>query len=128
MSLPRRSLLLAPAAALALPRFALAQSGSGADQRPSITAAVQKLANSNTLEPLRESSNVGTRLMASAETLMAQDWLGDLSLQPGLATAWRRVDDRVPEVTLRPGVRFHDGREMTAEDVAFSFGPERMGR
>jgi peptide/nickel transport system substrate-binding protein len=25
-------------------------------------------------------------------------------------------------VTLRPGVRFHDGREMTAEDVVFSFG------
>jgi peptide/nickel transport system substrate-binding protein len=59
---------------------------------------VQKLANSNTLEPLRESSNVGTRLMASyAETLMMQDWLGDLSLRPGLATAWRRVDERTLE-------------------------------
>jgi peptide/nickel transport system substrate-binding protein len=126
MLLRRRPFLLASAgAALALPRFAIAQG----DQRPSITVAVQKLANSNTLEPLRESSNVGTRLMASyAETLMMQDWLGDLSLQPGLATAWRRVDDRTLEVTLRPGVRFHDGREMTAEDVAFSFGPERMGQ
>jgi peptide/nickel transport system substrate-binding protein len=123
--LRRRPFLLASAgAALALPRFALGQG-----QRPSVTVAVQKLANSNTLEPLRESSNVGTRLMASyCETLVTQDWLGDLSLQPGLATAWRRVDDRTLEVTLRPGVRFHDGREMTAEDVAFSFGPERMGR
>ncbi|ONG48210.1 ABC transporter substrate-binding protein [Pseudoroseomonas deserti] len=126
MTFSRRSLLLAPAALLPLSRPALSQ--SAADSRPTITVAVQKLANSNTLEPLRESSNVGTRLMASyAETLMAQDWLGDLTLQPGLATAWRRIDDRVLEVTLRPGVRFHDGREMTAEDVAFSFGAERMG-
>jgi peptide/nickel transport system substrate-binding protein len=127
MTLRRRPFLLAAAgAAASLPRFALAQGGG---TRPSVTVAVQKLANSNTLEPLRESSNVGTRLMASyCETLMMQDWLGDLSLQPGLATAWRRVDDRVLEVTLRQGVRFHDGREMTAEDVAFSFGPERMGQ
>ncbi|MDJ0386902.1 ABC transporter substrate-binding protein [Roseomonas sp. E05] len=120
----RPFLLAAGAAALGLPRFAIAQ----ADQRPAITVAVQKLANSNTLEPLRESSNVGTRLMASyAETLMTQDWLGDLTLKPALATAWRRRDDRSLEVTLREGVRFQDGRTMTAEDVAFSFGPARMG-
>ncbi|EHL96699.1 ABC transporter, substrate-binding protein, family 5 [Acetobacteraceae bacterium AT-5844] len=128
MLLRRRPFLLTATGAAfgsALPRFAIAQS----DQRPSITVAVQKLANSNTLEPLRESSNVGTRLMASyVETLTMQDWLGDLSLRPGLATAWRRVDDRTLEVSLRPGVRFHDGRTMTAEDVVFSFGAERMGR
>ena len=45
---------------------------------------------------------------------------------PGLATAWRRIDDRTVELALRPGVKFHDGSTMTAEDVAFSFGPERM--
>jgi len=122
--LRRRPFLLSAGAALALPSVARAQGGP----RPSVTVAVQKIANSNTLEPLRESSNVGTRLMASyAETLLMTDWLGDLSLQPGLATAARRVDDRTLEVTLRDGVRFHDSRTMTAEDVAFSFGPERMG-
>lgn len=130
--LHRRPFLLASAGAAlgaALPRFAIAQGSPGADPRPSITVAVQKLANSNTLEPLREASNVGTRLMASyAETLTMQDWLGDLSLRPGLATAWRRVDERTLDVTLRPGVRFHDGRVMTAEDVVFSFGTARMGR
>ena len=123
--LRRRPFLLASAgAALAIPRLSRAQSGA----RPAITVAVQKLSNSNTLEPLREASNVGARLMASyAETLLMTDWLGDATLQPGLATAWRRVDERTLEVTLRDGVRFHDGRLMTAEDVTFSFGPERMG-
>ena len=118
-----RRAALASASALALPRFAIAQS----DQRPSVTVAVQKVANTNTLETLREQSNVGSRHGGLyGEALIEQDWLGDLGLKPGLATEWRRVDDRTLEFTLRPGVRFHDGREMTAEDVAFSFGPGRM--
>ena len=37
---------------------------------------------------------------------------------PGLATAWRALDDTTWEFTLRPGVRFHDGQEFGAEDVA----------
>ena len=119
----RRSLALLPAL-LALPRPALSQ----ADQRPVLTIAVQKIANTNTLETLREQSNVGSRTWNSHhETLIEQDWWDDLSLRPALATEWRRVDARTIDLTLREGVRFHDGRTMTAEDVAFSFGPERMG-
>jgi peptide/nickel transport system substrate-binding protein len=113
----------ASASSLILPRFAIAQ----ADNRPSITIAVQKIANSNTLETLREQSNVGTRTFYSyAEPLIDTDWAGDLSLRPGLATSWRRIDDRTVELTLRQGVKFHNGDVMTAEDVAFSFGNERM--
>jgi peptide/nickel transport system substrate-binding protein len=108
----------------ALARPALAQ----ADQRPVLTIAVQKIANTNTLEPLREQSNVGTRTWNSyGETLIEQSWSGDLSLRPALAESWRRIDDRTVELTLREGVRLHDGRTLSAEDVAFSFGPERMG-
>ena len=121
----RRTALASAGAAVVLPRPALAL--AQADQRPSVTVAVQKIANTNTLETLREQSNVGTRHAGLVgEALIEQDWLGDLALKPGLATAWRRVDDRTLEFDLRPGVRLHDGREMTAEDVAFSFGPERM--
>jgi len=50
----------------------------------------------------------------------------DLSLRPGLAESWRRIDARTLELKLRERVRFHNGDVMTAEDVAFSFGPERM--
>jgi peptide/nickel transport system substrate-binding protein len=120
--LSRRAALSAAAAA-ALPRFAIAQ----ADQRPSVTVAVQKISNSNTLEPLREQSNVGGRHWNCVlETLIDTDWLGDLSQRPGLATAWRRPDERTVEFTLREGVRFHDGRALTADDVIASFGPLRM--
>jgi peptide/nickel transport system substrate-binding protein len=119
----RRHLLATPALA-ALARPARAQ----ADQRPVVTIAVQKVANTNTLETLREQSNVGSRTWNSyGETLIEQSWTGDLGLKPSLAESWRRIDDRTVELTLRDGVRFHDGRIMTAEDVAFSFGQERMG-
>jgi peptide/nickel transport system substrate-binding protein len=39
---------------------------------------------------------------------------------PGLATEWRAVEPNVWEFKLRPGVRFHNGNEFTAEDVAFT--------
>lgn len=121
MRVPRRTLLAAGAGLLARP--ALAQS----DQRPVVTIAVQEIVTSNTLEMLTEQSNVGTRIFRNyVEPLIDTDWIGDMGQRPGLATAWRRTDERTLELTLREGVRFHDGSPFTAEDVAFSFGPERM--
>jgi peptide/nickel transport system substrate-binding protein len=121
--LTRRSVLAAAAGGIALPRVAIAQ----ADTRPVLTIAVQKISNSNTLEPPREQSNVGYRLSPLfSETLIDFNWTGDLARVPGLATAWQRIDDRTVEFTLRPGVRFHNGDTLTAEDVAFSLGPDRL--
>ncbi|MCB4821804.1 ABC transporter substrate-binding protein [Roseicella aerolata] len=39
---------------------------------------------------------------------------------PGLAESWRVVSDTVWEFRLRPGITWHDGRDFTAEDVAFT--------
>jgi peptide/nickel transport system substrate-binding protein len=122
LRLSRRRLGLAMAGAAALPRFAIAQN----DNRPSITVAVQTISTSNTLEPLREQSNVMTRVVASfLEPLIDLDWIGDLSLRPALAESWRRIDERTLELRLRQA-RFHDGRAVTAEDVAFTFSPQHM--
>lgn len=107
-----------------LPQFAIGQ----ADNRPSITIAVQKIVNSNTLDVLREQSNVGERIFFTSlwEPLIGKDWLGNLMPRPGLATEWKRIDDQTIELKLRQGVKFHNGAELTAEDVVFTFSRERM--
>jgi len=45
--------------------------------------------------------------------------------KPGLAESWQTIDDLTWEFKLRRGVKFHDGSEFTAADVAFSI--ERPG-
>ena len=39
---------------------------------------------------------------------------------PGIAESWRAVDPLTWEFKLRKGVKFHDGTELTADDVAYS--------
>ncbi len=41
--------------------------------------------------------------------------------QPRLATGMRMIDDLTWEVTLRQGVRFHDGTPFEADDIAYTF-------
>jgi peptide/nickel transport system substrate-binding protein len=45
----------------------------------------------------------------------------DGQLVPRLATAWRWLDDRTLEVTLRQGVKFHNGEVFDAEIVKLSW-------
>jgi len=44
----------------------------------------------------------------------------DSKMIPGLATSWKVIDPTTWEFKLRKGVKFTDGSELTAEDVAFS--------
>ena len=53
------------------------------------------------------------------EPLILRDGLGQLI--PALATAWRQTTSAlVWHIDLRPGVAFHDGTPLTADDVVFS--------
>ncbi|GLX17490.1 ABC transporter substrate-binding protein [Streptomyces lavendulae] len=49
----------------------------------------------------------------------------DLKIEPGLAVAYAQPDPRTLVYTLRPGVRFHDGTTMTADDVVASLNRHR---
>ena len=51
-----------------------------------------------------------------------------MRLQPELATAWApaSADQSVWDITLRPGVRFHDGTPLRAEDVVASYELHRQ--
>src|SRR5918994_3720286 len=50
------------------------------------------------------------------------EWDRQLNLKPALATSWNVRDARTIDFTLRRGVRFHNGQELTAEDCVYSFG------
>ena len=128
MTFPRRLLSLAAGAAL-LASTALVAPGAQAADRPTITVAVQQIVNAGALDVLREQSNVGARVFYSIfEGLIDfERQTDDLPQKPGLATSWKRIDDRTVELTLREGVKFHNGDVMTAEDVVFTFSPERFG-
>ena len=126
MSINRRTalgLMGATAGSLILPRMAFSQG-----KRPSITIAVQKITNNNTLDIWNEQSNVGERVFFPNlwEGLILRDWMGNQGPVPGLATEWRRLDDKTIELKLRQGVKFHNGDELTAEDVVFSFSSQRL--
>ncbi len=46
----------------------------------------------------------------------------DLSMEPALAESWDISDDNLTwTFHLRPGVKFHNGRELVADDVVYSF-------
>jgi peptide/nickel transport system substrate-binding protein len=64
---------------------------------------------------LTPNNNVGNHVF---DTLVAKDARGRLT--PALAESWRTIDDLTWEFRLRKGVKFHDGSDFTASDVAFS--------
>lgn len=101
-----------------------------ADNRPALSVGVAKLPPG--LDPSLNASNRGQRVMQSVfDKLINRDFgatdLGNGSeLVPGIATAWTQVEPTVWDVDIRTDVVFHNGDKLTAEDVAFSFGAERM--
>src|SRR6185437_8837648 len=53
------------------------------------------------------------------DALVKQD--ANLKPQPSLAVSWKPIDDTTWEFKLRPGVKFQDGSDFTAEDVVFTY-------
>ena len=48
------------------------------------------------------------------------EWDAKLNQRPALAASWKVVDNKTIDFTLRQGVRFHNGKEVTAADVVYS--------
>ena len=53
------------------------------------------------------------------ETLVQQD--DTLRIVPGLAESWTHPDETTWTLKLKEGVHFHDGSQLSAEDVRFTF-------
>ena len=73
----------------------------------------------NTMDPQWNLLGNNTQAMRNQyDTLVGRDV--NLQLVPSLALSWKVVDDTTWEFKLRPGVKFHDGADFTAEDVKFT--------
>ncbi|MGL5114959.1 MAG: ABC transporter substrate-binding protein [Beijerinckiaceae bacterium] len=100
------------------------------DNRPTLTIAVAELPK--VLEPALELNNVGTRVTYSVfDTVLRRDFKGSpdgggSKLLPHLATEWTRESSQSLLVKFRNDVKFHNGDEMTAEDVAYTFRDGRL--
>ncbi|MGZ9722713.1 ABC transporter substrate-binding protein [Rhizobium miluonense] len=121
LNLSRRSLLrtlAAGAAATAIPRLASSQG------RPSIVVAVPT--QPDYADPIMVNNTPALRILYNAfDGLLRSDFSDNMALKPAIAESWRRIDDKRIEFTLRPGVKFHDGSEVTVADVIFSLSEER---
>lgn len=71
------------------------------------------------LEPTHFDSVTRGRLLNIYEALVKTD--KDLKIHPCLAVSWGRLNDTTWEFKLRPDVLFHDGSNLTADDVLASF-------
>ncbi|MBI5754869.1 hypothetical protein HZA41_01475 [Candidatus Peregrinibacteria bacterium] len=69
-------------------------------------------------DPASYKASDRSRLVNMYETLVRMD--SSLTLEPSLALSWGFSTDTVLEFHLRPGVSFHDGTLLTAEDVRSS--------
>jgi peptide/nickel transport system substrate-binding protein len=91
-------------------------------QRPTATdvITVAVLTSPNSLDPRIGSDETSQRVHQLVfDNLLALD--NQLRVVGGLATAWSQTDPLTYVVRLRQGVRFHDGHELTAADVVYTF-------
>ncbi|MDO5647074.1 ABC transporter substrate-binding protein [Paracoccus sp. (in: a-proteobacteria)] len=79
-----------------------------------------------TLDPHAQNGGANLPFLQNVyDTLVGRDIDGNMT--PELATEWalHPEDDSVWVFTLRQGVKFHDGAELTADDVVFSLDRAR---
>src|SRR5947207_11698424 len=89
--------------------------GPAAAQR-STQIVISQPADATTMDPGRSTQVLTVNYFANLYDTLTR-WDSSLKLQPGLAVAWKNVNETTWEVTLRSGVKFHDGSPLTAEDV-----------
>lgn len=84
------------------------------------TLMVAQAADAVTLDPHKTNDTASANPMQQIYNTLI-DLTQDMKLKPSLATEWKQVDDFTWEFKLRKGVKFHNGEELKASDVKFTY-------
>ena len=85
-----------------------------------------RYADSLLLDPVWNDANVDIWIFTNLYDTLIRSSPDGKGLEPGLATEWTVSDDGTEvTLTLREGVKFADGSDMTAEDVKWSLDRAR---
>ena len=97
-----------------------ASGNGGESDGPRDTIVVAQNADPTNLDPYGTTDSPAIRVTKQIfEGLVTRDDEGNVI--PALAESWEVVDDCTYIFHIRQGVKFHNGEELTANDVAFSF-------
>jgi peptide/nickel transport system substrate-binding protein len=81
-----------------------------------VQITISQPAEATTMDPGRSTQVLTVNYFYNLYDTLTR-WDSTLRLTPGLATSWKNVNETTWELTLRQGVKFHDGAPLTAEDV-----------
>ena len=99
---------------ITLTLFIFSNIALGADLKVGYTQDLQ------TLDPANHRSRITEGVIRNMyDGILARD--SKMNLWPELAKSFKQLDEVTYEAKLRRGVKFHDGSEMTAEDIKFTF-------
>jgi peptide/nickel transport system substrate-binding protein len=106
---------------LALLALALVAAHVTAQGRTEAERKVALTADVGSMDPYRDNSVVGVEVQAHLFDQLVDFRGPDFTPTPLVAERWENPDPTTWRFSLRKGIKFHDGRELTAEDVKFSF-------
>jgi peptide/nickel transport system substrate-binding protein len=87
--------------------------------KPGGTLRIALESELRTLDPLTSSQRVERQVYYNMyDSLLTIDT--SLKIKPGLATSWQYTDPTTLQMSLRQGVKFHDGTDFNADAVKFN--------
>jgi peptide/nickel transport system substrate-binding protein len=96
------------------------KAGDSAAKGGAKTITVAQAADAVTLDPQKTNDTASANPMQQIYNTLI-DLTPDMQLKPALAEEWKQVDDYTWEFKLRKGVKFHNGEELKASDVKFTY-------
>jgi len=114
-----KKLIIISAAALLLTACGGGKTTSNETTAKRDTLVYSQSSDAVTLNPHMATDLYSRRVLANIfDRLVETD--EELNLVPGLAKSWDQVDETTLVFNLREGVKFHNGEELTSEDVKYT--------